>query len=230
MTRAQRTDSVETAGLRLLSAWDGDMRSGSPAAALAETFLDRLSSNLIQVGSPPVAAGLAMRIPSLRLDMLQDSLTRPWAVKSHVAVIEKSFADAVSAMKEKQGDKPEAWNWGGVHELQFDHPLGGRWPFRDFFKTHPFPMGKSMSSIEGWAHASGGPQFHIVSGPSARLIIDLSDFDRSVSCLSTGQSGQVMDLHYRDQMNLFTGDNFRPDLWDKEKIERSGGSVLKMAP
>ena len=162
--------------------------------------------------------------------MLQDIMTKPGAAKTHAAAIRKSFADAVSAMKEKQGVNPEAWNWGSVHELQFDHPLGGRWPFQSFFKTDPFPMGGSQTTVESWSHRAGGPQFHVVSGPSARLIVDLSDFDRSVSCLSTGQSGQVMDLHYRDQMNLFTAGSYRQDLWDKDKIERSGGSVLKMAP
>ncbi|MDM7924602.1 MAG: penicillin acylase family protein [bacterium] len=230
LTGLQRSDSAEAAGLRLLSAWDGGTRTGSPAAALAETFLDRLCSNLIQDGSAPSAAGLAVRIPSLRLDMLQDSLTKPGAAKTHAEAVRKSFADAVSAMKEKQGADPEAWNWGSVHELRFDHPLGGRWPFRGFFRTDPFPMGGSQTTVESWPHRPGGPQFHIVSGPSARFIIDLSDFDRSVSCLSTGQSGQVMDLHYRDQMNLFTAGGFRQDLWDRDKIERSGGSVLRMEP
>lgn len=228
LTGPQRSDSAEAAGLRLLSAWDGDTRTGSPAAALAETFLDRLGPNLIPDGSEPLASGIAMRIPSLRLDILQDILTKPGAAKARAEAIRKSFADAVSAMKEKQGADPDAWNWGSVHELQFDHPLGGRWPFQSFFKTDPFPMGGSQSTVESWPHRAGGPQFHIVSGPSARLIVDLSDFDRSVSCLSTGQSGQVMDLHYRDQMSLFTAGSFRQDLWDKDKIERLGGSVLVM--
>jgi penicillin G amidase len=230
LPRAQRTDSIEAAGLLLLSGWDGSMRPGSAAAALAETFLDRLCGNLVQNGSGQAAAALAKRIPALRLDVLQDRLSAAGGLKAHAAVIEKSFVDAVSAMREKQGGKPEAWNWGSMHELQFDHPLGGRWPFQGFFRTDPFPMGESESTLESWFHEAGGPPFRIVSGPSARLIIDLSDFDRSVSCLSTGQSGQVMDLHYRDQMELFTADNYRPDLWDRDKIERSGGSVLVLEP
>jgi penicillin amidase len=230
LTGKARTDSLETAGQNLLSEWDGNMRPGSAAAALAETFLDRLCGNIIQDESNQAATALAKRIPSLRMDVLQDRLTMPGAAKIHAAAIEKSFVDAVSAMKEKQGANPEAWNWGSVHELQFDHPLGGHWPFQGFFRTDPFPMGESESTLESWFHRAGGPLFRIVSGPSARLIIDLSDFDRSVSCLSTGQSGQVMDYHYRDQMNLFTGDNYRPDMWDRDKIERSGGSVLIMQP
>jgi penicillin G amidase len=231
LTAAPRSDSTEASALRLLAGWTGEMRPGSAAAAVAETFFGRLSVNVFKEGPGGAAAdSLAARLPSVLLPALQNRLVRPGAVKETAASVEKSFSEAVSMLRENQGGVTEAWNWGSLHTLEFRHPLGNRWLFEELFKAGPYPMGESPSTIESWVHRTGKPPFRIVSGPSARLIVDLSGFDRSVSVISTGQSGQYMDVHYRDQMQLFVGDDYRPDLWDRDKIERSGGSTLILEP
>jgi penicillin G amidase len=236
LSSVRRSDSTEAAALRLLAGWNGETRAGNPAAALAETFLDRLSANLFGNGPDAAADSLVLRLPSVALPALAERLAGPGRIREAPAVAEKSFREAVARLKAAQGPDPGSWNWGGLHTLKFRHPLTRQWPFmenrlfRMVFVSGPFPAGGSPSSAGGWVHRPGGPPFPVVSGPSGRLIVDLADFDRSASALSTGQSGQYMDGHYRDQIDLFMSGDFKSDLWSQGKIERSGGNALVLEP
>jgi penicillin G amidase len=236
LSSVRRSDSTEAAALRLLAGWNGETRAGNPAAALAETFLDRLSANLLGNGPDAAADSLVLRLPSVLLPALAERLSGPDRTREASAVAEKSFREAVARLRAAQGADPGSWNWGGLHTLKFRHPLTRQWPFMEnrlfgmLFTSGPFPAAGSPSSAEGWIHRPGGPFFPVVSGPSGRMIVDLADFDRSASALSTGQSGQYMDGHYRDQVQLFTSGDFKSDLWSQNKIDRSGGSVLVLTP
>ena len=40
-------------------------------------------------------------------------------------------------------------------------------------------------------------------GPSMRMIVDLSDLDRSLENLTVGESGQWLSRHYKDQWDAY---------------------------
>jgi penicillin amidase len=42
-------------------------------------------------------------------------------------------------------------------------------------------------------------------GPSMRMIVDLSDPDRSLQNITIGESGQPLSRHYRDQWSAYYG-------------------------
>jgi len=67
-------------------------------------------------------------------------------------------------------------------------------------------------------------------GPSYRQIIDLSDFGKSVSVLTSGQGGHFLGRHYGDQIPLWLGGKYHPMLFGRGEIEANGESVLILKP
>ena len=59
-----------------------------------------------------------------------------------------------------------------------------------------------------------------------RRIIDLGDYENSVSVLPTGQSGNVMSPHYADQAQMFVNGEFRKQKMNKQDIEANSTGVL----
>jgi len=54
--------------------------------------------------------------------------------------------------------------------------------------------------------------------PSFRQIIDLSDFDNSMSILPPGQSGNLVSPNAKDQFELWLKGEYKPMLWKKESV------------
>ena len=53
------------------------------------------------------------------------------------------------------------------------------------------------------AHHLHSAPFEVVLGPGVRLIMDVADWERSRFVLSTGNSGNVTSLRYRDHAALW---------------------------
>ena len=63
-----------------------------------------------------------------------------------------------------------------------------------------------------------------------RMIVDLSNFDNSMTVLPTGQSGHVMSKHYDDQVENWIQNNMLPQYFGREVIEASKESVMYLTP
>ena len=63
-----------------------------------------------------------------------------------------------------------------------------------------------------------------------RMIVDLSNFDNSMTVLPTGQSGHVMSKYYDDQVENWIQNNMLPQYFGREVIEASKESVMYLTP
>ena len=65
----------------------------------------------------------------------------------------------------------------------------------------PFPTsrGNAIVNVTGYNIRSS---FEVIDVPSMRMIVDLSDFDKSLVVHTTGQSGHPYHPHYIDQAEL----------------------------
>ncbi len=66
--------------------------------------------------------------------------------------------------------------------------------------------------------------------PSYRRIVDLSDFGNSIAVNSTGQSGHASSQHYDDQLPLWLAGEYRPVLWTREQVEAGAKDHLLLQP
>jgi len=62
-------------------------------------------------------------------------------------------------------------------------------------------------------------------GPSLRFVADLSDWDRSLSNVTLGQSGHVLSGHYKDQWKSYWAGTSFPLRWKNVQ-----GDVLEVQP
>ena len=63
-----------------------------------------------------------------------------------------------------------------------------------------------------------------------RMIVDLSDFNRSVTIHTTGQSGHPFHKHYIDMAKPWSNLQYQPMLWDRAVVEANAASNLKLLP
>jgi len=85
--------------------------------------------------------------------------------------------------------------WGRYLETTIAHPVGHRIPFfRRWFDLGPFQQSGTTTTVK---------QTTKRMAPSMRFIADLGDFDGSLHNLTTGQSGQPLAPHYKDQWTAY---------------------------
>jgi len=233
-------DPSETELIEKLSRWDGAMKTGSPEAALFEAFLRRLLANLFrdEMGDSLYAAYLELHsLPLRAFTHLLEEERSPWfddvttedTAEDRGEIITKSFREAVIDLRQRLGENIPKWSWGTLHTLTFKHPLGQHPFLRRAFNLGPFRVGGSGTTINTTGYILKKP-YDAVWGPAARLIVDLGNPDNSLSVISTGQSGQPLDTHYRDQIELYLGNRYHSTLSDTTKIVRSGWDLLKLKP
>ena len=150
-------------------------------------------------------------------------------IETREDIVERSFAQTISLLEEEMGHEWRRWSWGKIHTLMFKHPLGQNALLMNALCLGPFHVGGSGTSLNCFGHPLRTP-YHVTWGPAARMILDLHNWDNSVSVNSTGQSGQPLDPHYRDQVPLYISNLYHPNLADTSKIIRSGWDQLKLSP
>ena len=234
LKKAKLTDPLESQALRIWSGWDGTVKSGSAGAALAEVFFERLMDNAFRKAMGDPLYSLFAGLPSVHLPFMLGKIETwtdsPSDAERFAALVRQSFRESVAGLRESCGADTSAWNWGAIHSLVLEHPLGVQKLLRRVFNAGPFPMGGSSTTLNCREHPIRRP-FIVRSGPTARLILFLGDWDSSVSVISTGQSGQPMDAaHYKDQLQLLVEDFYHPDLWNADRILQSGSNLLTLRP
>ncbi len=227
---------VESAGA--LFSWDGNLKTGSPGAALYSALLVRLSENLLKgtlgeslfdafSGLYPLDLVAVERI--LEAGFWGDGTGKiPREETRRLAL--NSIREAHSFLSGRFGDKPpSAWSWGALHHIRFQHPLGAHSLLDRAFNQGPFPIGGDATTVNAASHLLSKP-FDIRWAATARLIFDLKESGNSLALLAGGQSGQPMDEHYDDQIPLYLGDLYHPVLMDTSRIIHSGWKRLSLVP
>jgi penicillin amidase len=233
-------DPVSKEVYKILAQWDGKMKSGSSEALIFEQFLiqclkdlykDELGDNLftswLDLYNIPLSS--LLREAKKPHSSWSDNVATPKQNETMRELIHRSFQKTVNQISEKHGEEISNWSWGKVHKLTFKHPLG-QLPMMDkIFNIGPFHLGGSGLTLNRMGFNPTKP-FQIVWGTSGRLIIDLNNPDNCISVLPTGQSGQPMDDHYRDQVQLFIQNLYHSNLMDTTKIVDAGWECLTLKP
>jgi len=72
-------------------------------------------------------------------------------------------------------------------------------------------------------------RYKVTSIPSTRRIVDFSDIENSISILPTGQSGNPLSKHYKDQAELYLKGEFRKMMINEAEIKNSS-NLLSFKP
>jgi len=142
-------------------------------------------------------------------------------------IVTKSFHEAITALKEQLGNNVPDWNWGKVHTVEHEHPLGKVAALRKLFNVGPFadPGSNEVINNQFFGYNEEG-KYYVKGGPSTRRIVDFSDVENSWSILPTGQSGNPFSKHYDDQAEMFVHGKFRKMKLNKEEIVKTSTKLV----
>jgi penicillin amidase len=202
-------------GVDLLRRWDGRFGADAQGAVLAALSYQRILRSILEGAVGEKASLYSSQMSSAVVERLLAERPAEWA-RDYDDLLLRSLASSVKEMREN----PAAAVWGRYLETTIEHPVGHRIPvLRRWFDIGPFPQSGATSTVKQTTRRLA---------PSMRLVVDLADFDRSLHVLTTGQSGQPLSPHYKDQWPAYhEGRSFplafrNPELIDKLNFSSSG--------
>jgi penicillin amidase len=220
---AQRADERKPANSRtqeaidLLRKWNGQMEIGQSAPMLTALVYDQIRRRI----ADRAAAGLGEAYQSYMAPAVVERLLRErpadW-FPDYNALLLRSLTGALEAGTKIQGSKPSRWDYGQYSSLQIVNPVEGRLPIIGrYFNIGPVPMSGAPTTIK---------QYTRRLGPSIRMVVDLGNLEHSFTNLVTGESGQWLSSHYKDQWDAFYAGRSFPMQYGKVDAK----SVLLITP
>ena len=186
--------------------WNGQTEKKT-AAPLVATLLDNeLRKAAAKAAAPGTEDEYASRMAPVVVEKLLRARPAGW-FKDYDELLIESLASAVSTGEKLQGSNVAEWDYGQTIELHLVHPVAGQLPvIGRYFNIGPIPMSGSSTSIKQTTQRLG---------PSLRMVIDLANLDQSQANIVSGESGNVLSKHYKDQWGSYYGGTSFPMQFDK---------------
>ena len=221
LTAFEPRDDDQRWALELLSAWDGDIRADSTAAAVYNAWLARIG--WIALGAETDRAAhdryLSRREAFVcrALPRLLDGDVPAWIDhdSTWAELLLVALGEALAALQRELGKDRTAWRWGTAHRARFAHPLARMPGLGAMFVAAEHELGGDEATVLQTSFDSR-QGFDVVVAPSWRLVVDLANIDDGRSVLPTGQSGNPATPHWNDQAPLWISGELRsmPDVRD----------------
>lgn len=218
--------------LDTLYAWDYNMEAGLVAPSLFEFFRISFARNLLGDELGDLYSQIfgitkdyyIYRILKTGPDEFVDDVTTPQK-ETLDDIIFRSFKDCVSTLSGEYGDDPENWNWGSIHKITIEHPLGSvKMLDRIFrFNSPEYSVGGSDHTVSPYSY---GPGFKVNHGASERHIFNTADWDESYTVIPTGESGVVSSEFYLSQMKYYIEGKFYKDHFSESAVKAAAKYTL----
>jgi len=182
------------AAIDRLRVWDGRMDKASRAALIARLLFQHLRREVAERAAK--GAGLVYDFPMAApvIEKLIEEQPRDW-FPDYDALVLRALADACAEAERMFGGRIEGWQYGRWNRLR---PSGGllvRLPLIGrYFAYRPVARSGSPNTVL---------QVNGLVMPSARMVLDTSDWDDSRYVLPFGESGQRFSKHFRDQWEAY---------------------------
>jgi penicillin amidase len=239
----QPENERQAQAIERLKAWDLRYTTDSVAASIFEAWYDFLLRNTDGKRYGEHFLGSIeyleyVKHGSMVIDSMADPSNR-WfdddSTPQHETrddTIRRSLSDALSWLSEHYGSDPSRWQWGGMHTATFTHfPLSssGIAPIERLVNSAPQPVAGSQFSVSAYAYHIFNP-FNIGYGVKLRMIVDVSDWDKTQSMLAPGASGQLFHPHRQDQIPLWRNVEYRTVPFSRKAVEESTETTLTLTP
>lgn len=143
-------------------------------------------------------------------------------------ILREALVDSRAEITTKMAREPANWQWGKLHKLTLTNQTlgtGAPGPIKKLFNRGPYLLGGGSSTVDatGWDAAEG---YTVTATPSMRMVVDLSDFDKSRWINLTGISGHAFSSHYTDQTELWVKGETLPWAFTKGAVEATRKHTL----
>jgi penicillin amidase len=230
---------IEKESLGLLISWTGRLSKDSAATSVFEKMIYHLTKNLILdeledellddfLGNQALYFNLLTKMFRNKSSIWCDDVNTTGIEEDFSDVVQKSFKDTVQDLVTDRGENLKDWEWGKIHKLHLDHPLGSVKILDKILRLNrgPFSVGGSGHTVCPFFYSF--KNFQARSGASHRHIYSLSDWDESWTVIPTGVSGVPSSPHYCDQTSLYLENRYHKDFISRDVIEKSAFYVTKI--
>jgi len=227
----------------LLEGWNGDMRADSSAATLAFAWFvhflhaaleqalgSELKDSLLQTNQPEQFAGSPFQEVAHELVLCWLEGGPPGWVRPVESLVQPAFGEAVAALARRFGPLPQRWQWGRLHAVHLRNelariPVAGR-----LWRPLKFPAGGDGYTVNQAEVAPNFPPGPVEIIASCRMIIDVGEWDNSISALPGGQSGHPASPHYHDHVDDWRHGRYHPMLFSRGAIDAVAEGELTLLP
>ncbi len=177
--------------------------------ALEETFRDEMGEDLYRnfLSGPCVNTFDRM--------LKEGSIWFEEAEEGRRGILTRAFSQAVDYLSERLGDDLNDWQWGNLHQILLDHPMGAMPLVDRLLNDGPYPMGGSHLTVAAASYPFTAP-FMVTNSAPWRSIIAMEEVPVTLENLAGGASGHPLSPHYSDQTPLWLqGDYLRTEMDDR---------------
>jgi penicillin amidase len=209
----------------VLRSWNRRMDAEQPGAALFAVWLDELARALFhkEMGDELFDVYHTTRtwVSAFSAESILHTLG-----PSHAELCAETLQRAWDRLADLLGDDPAEWRWGSLHRITFAHPIARALPpLAELFNAGPFEANGGDDTVNRGSYAAG-EGFQTGGISSYRQIIDLGDFDRSRSVITTGCSGNPASPFYANQTPLWLAGEHHPMPFTPEAIAEAAVGTL----
>lgn len=202
----------------LLRAWDGTMGADRTEPTLFYVWyrdLQRLT----------YADDLSGYSPSQPLHRWLRAGGSRWFDDTRTPQREDLAALAARAMREAL-PVADGVPWGRAHVTVSEHALGGIGPLDRLLGLNigPSPRAGSLYTVDVADFGAFAPPFENTHAPSFRQVVDLANVEGGRMIVTTGESGNPLSRHYRDQRDRW----WHGELWEVPLDRARVASVARL--
>jgi penicillin G amidase len=227
-------DPMLSEGLKLLKAWDHRTSADSAGAALFEVWMTKHLGRALTAKALPEPARAALGTSDIAavVDYLEkpDKALGPDPVAARQEILIESLRGAMNEVRQVLGPDISNWTWGKLHHAQFEHALAplADDPTRAQMTVGRLAMGGSAFSPRAASYRAS--DFRVTAGASFRMVLDVGNWDQSVTINTPGQSGDPFSAHYRDLAPLWAAGDYVPLVYSRATVEQAARDVIKLVP
>ncbi|ADU47416.1 penicillin acylase family protein [Intrasporangium calvum] len=229
----------------LLRDWDGNQPADKTRDSASAAYYNAVWKHLLEYTfdelPPDMAASGGTRWMIVLEQLLKDpknawwdDKTTPGVTEGSGEILKRALVDARLDLARKLGKVPATWRWGRLHQLNLEHRVLGTESvpgvIRDVFNRGGIELGggNGIVNATSWDASSSG--YEVTAGPSMRMVVDLSDLDRSLWVNATGQSGHAYNSHYADQIDAWAANEPFPWPFTARAVAAAQDSELTLVP
>jgi penicillin G amidase len=242
LARSKSSDAVAVQVTAYLQQWDGTMAPDSVAATvyalcreqLLRLVMEPLLGTLAHEALTGGLYGTLMPLGQLRdrlLTMMQaDDRTLLPAGETWTTLLSTALDHTVAWLRRELGEDVQGWQWARLHRLGSRHALASMFPeCAEWLNPPVIPLGGDGDTVAATSISSATG--YTVGGTSvARLIFDLSDWQRSAWVVPLGASGHPGSPHYADQAESWAAVQLYPMLYDWAQIRAEAETQQRLEP
>lgn len=190
-------------------AWDCNVTMDSTAALIYEVWIEHLHRAVLPNGLASVRLA-----PDVLLDEIKGRPDRDVLLGT---TLQAGLAD----IRERLGPDRAKWKWGNLHKVHFRHALG--------VAALDLPS-HSRPGDAYTVNATGGSDYSQTHGASYREVIDVSDWDRSITTNVPGESGVPGNPHYGDLIDGWAEGRYHPMPYSRKAVEAAAEVRILLLP